>query len=243
MTTNSILMRHLSYYLYILIFCTALWGCDNEAQKKAQRKTDSLARRDSINQVNEAKGKKTILFLGNSLTFGYGLDDPQENSFPGLIQKRIDSLLLPYKVVNAGLSGETTTGGRERINWLLKQKVDIMVLELGGNDGLRGQSVKVMEDNLQEIIDIARRRYKKIKILLAGMEAPPNMGLEYTAAFRKVFKTLAEKNDAVTLIPFILDKIGGNPELNQNDGIHPTAEGHQIMANTVWKYLKKFLEK
>ncbi|HAS43512.1 MAG TPA: arylesterase [Microscillaceae bacterium] len=236
-------MRQIPYFFFILLFCSAIWSCDNEAKKQKKRQTDSLARRDSINKVNETKGKKTILFLGNSLTFGYGLDDPQENSFPALIQKRIDSLLLPYKVINAGLSGETTTGGRERINWLLKQKVDIMVLELGGNDGLRGQSTKVMEENLQEIMDIARRRYKKIKILLAGMEAPPNMGPQYTTSFRNVYKTLAEKNEAVTLIPFILEGVGGKPELNQNDGIHPTGEGHQIMANTVWKYLEKFLEK
>lgn len=236
-------MRPVSYFLLVFVISTAIWSCNNKVQEQQQRKADSLAKRDSINKVNEAKGKKTILFLGNSLTYGFGLDDPQENAFPAVIQKRIDSLLLPYKVVNAGLSGETTTGGRERINWLLKQKVDILVLELGGNDGLRGQSTKVMQDNLQQIMDITRRRYKKVKIILAGMEAPPNMGPDYTAAFRKVYKDLAEKNEFVTLIPFILEGVGGNPELNQNDGIHPTGEGHKIMANTVWKYLAKMLEK
>lgn len=232
-------MRQISYIFLFLI--SIVTSCDNAAKKQAKKRTDSLAKQDSLRKVNAKKNQKTILFLGNSLTFGFGLNNPQENAFPSLIQKKIDSLQKPYKVVNAGVSGDTSTDGRERINWLLKQKVDILVIELGGNDGLRGISPQVMQENLQQIMDIARRRYKKIKILLAGMEAPPNMGPQYIAAFRKVFTDLAEDNKNVTLIPFILEGIGGKPELNQADGIHPTAEGHEMMANIVWKYLRKVI--
>lgn len=229
-------MRQLSYIFLFTAF--TLWGC-GESEKKEQQRKDSVARQDSVKRVARKKNRKTILFLGNSLAYGYGLDNPQENSFPGLIQKKIDATGLNYKVVNAGVSGATSTDGRERINWLLKQKVDILVLELGGNDALRGISPQVLKENLQEIMDITRRRYKKVKFLIAGMEAPPNLGLQYTADFRKVYQDLEEDNPGAVLIPFILEGIGGKPELNQSDGIHPTAEGHQMMANLVWKHLKK----
>lgn len=181
---------------------------------------------------------KVILFLGNSLSAGFGVDPSQ--AFPALIQKKIDEQKLAYKVINAGLSGETSAGGLRRIDWLLKQKVDILVLELGGNDGLRGISVEAMRSNLQGIIDRARAKYPDIKIVIAGMQAPPNLGAEYTSAFKSVFPELAKKNRAV-LVPFLLEGVGGNPKLNLPDGIHPTPEGHRIIAETVWKALEPIL--
>ncbi len=182
---------------------------------------------------------KTILFLGNSLTAGYKLD-PQ-NAFPGLIQNKIDALNWPFEVRNAGLSGETTSGGLRRINWLLKQPADILIIELGGNDGLRGISPEVTAKNLQGIIDKALLSNPSIKIILAGMQVPPNLGQDYTASFQAIFPKLAQKNK-LPLIPFLLKDVAGNPKLNLPDGIHPTEEGHKIIAETVWQVLKPVLE-
>ena len=183
--------------------------------------------------------EKTILFMGNSLTAGFGLD-PSE-AFPALIGEKIKSAGMNFKVIAAGLSGETTTSGLRRIDWLFKQKVDVLVLELGGNDGLRGITLKLTKQNLQDMIDKARTYNPKIRVILAGMEVPPNMGDTYTAEFRKMYPELSKKNN-VTLIPFLLEGVGDRPELNQRDGIHPTAEGHVIVAETVWKYLKPVLQ-
>ncbi len=183
--------------------------------------------------------ERTILFMGNSLTAGFGLE-PSE-AFPALIQQKINKSGMNFKVVPAGLSGETTTSGLRRIDWLFKQKVDVLVLELGGNDGLRGITLNLTKQNLQDMIDKARSYNPKIRIVLAGMEVPPNMGDAYTAEFRKMYPELSKKNN-VTLIPFLLEGVGDRPELNQRDGIHPTAEGHVIVAETVWKYLKPVLQ-
>lgn len=183
--------------------------------------------------------ERTILFMGNSLTAGFGLE-PSE-AFPALIQQKINGAGMNFKVVPAGLSGETTTSGLRRIDWLFKQKVDVLVLELGGNDGLRGITLNLTKQNLQDMIDKARSYNPKIRIVLAGMEVPPNMGDNYTAEFRKMYPELSKKNN-VTLIPFLLEGVGDRPELNQRDGIHPTAEGHAIVAETVWKYLKPVLQ-
>jgi acyl-CoA thioesterase-1 len=187
-------------------------------------------------QNNDAR---SILFMGNSLTAGFGLD-PSE-AFPALIEEKIKNAGMNFKVIAAGLSGETTTSGLRRIDWLFKQKVDVLVLELGGNDGLRGITLKLTKQNLQDMIDKARSYNPKIRIILAGMEVPPNMGDVYTAEFRKMYPELSKKNN-VTLIPFLLEGVGDRPELNQRDGIHPTAEGHVIVAETVWKYLKPVLQ-
>jgi len=182
--------------------------------------------------------KKTIVFYGNSLTAGYGLS-PAE-AFPAIIQKKLDSLGLPYQVVNAGVSGETSSGGKTRIDWILQQPMDIFVLELGANDGLRGIPLSETKKNLQDIIDKVKAKSPDIKLVFAGMEIPPSMGQTYTAEFRNIYSELAEKN-AMTLIPFLLEGVGGEPELNQQDGIHPTAEGHLIVAENVWKQLEKLL--
>jgi len=153
------------------------------------------------------------------------------------VQEKIDSAHLPYKVINAGLSGETTAGGKGRIDWILQQPVDVFVLELGGNDGLRGIPVKETMKNLQFIIDRVKQKYPSAQIILAGMQIPPNMGPRYTNEFRGAFKQLADKNQ-ILFIPFLLEGVGGIPELNLPDGIHPTAKGHQIVANNVWAVLR-----
>jgi acyl-CoA thioesterase I len=188
-----------------------------------------------------AQDVKTILFFGNSLTAGLGVQPGQ--SFPGVIQKKLDEEGYEYKVVNAGLSGETSAGGLARVDWILKNnKIDIFVLELGANDGLRGLDLEQTKKNLAGIIDKVRAKDPSIRIILAGMEVPPNLGTDYANRFRQLFKDLASKQK-VTLVPFLLDGVGGVASLNQSDGIHPNAEGHKIMAENVWEVLKPLLKK
>ncbi len=182
--------------------------------------------------------RKNIVFFGNSLTAGYGVD-PSE-AFPALIQAKLDSLNLPYQVINAGLSGETSAGGNTRIDWILRQPLYIFVLELGGNDGLRGIPLSETSGNLQTIIDKVRGKYPSSKIILAGMQIPPNMGEKYASEFRTLFQQLAARNK-IFLIPFLLEGVGGVPILNQQDGIHPNVQGHKIVAENVWKVLRPML--
>lgn len=186
-----------------------------------------------------AQEKDTILFFGDSITAGYGIDPNQ--AFPALIQEKIDSLGLPYNVVNAGLSGETSAGGLRRVDWVMQQEVDIFVLELGGNDGLRGIDPENTKKNLAGIIEKVRAADPDVKILLTGMEAPPNLGQAYTSQFRQVFRDVSRQKN-VKFLPFILEGVAGNPELNLPDGIHPTAEGHQILAENVWGSLRPMLD-
>lgn len=181
---------------------------------------------------------KNILFFGTSLTAGYGITP--EEAYPALIQKKIDDLKLPYKVINGGLSGETSAAGKSRIAWLLKQHVDIFVLEMGANDGLRGTSVANATQNMQSIIDQVKKKYPDAKMMIAGMQMPPNMGTKYASDFRAMYPKLAEKNNMV-LVPFLLEKVGGVPKLNQKDGIHPTPEGAKILAENVWVHLRGML--
>ncbi|MEO0473782.1 MAG: arylesterase [Bacteroidota bacterium] len=190
-------------------------------------------------EQTESKAAKKVLFFGNSLTAGYGLDDPLD-AFPMLIQDKINDLDKDYEVVNAGLSGETTASGNNRVNWVLNQKVDIFVLELGGNDGLRGINPDETRRNLQQIIDKVMTHNSECTLVLTGMEAPPNMGEDFTSKFRAIFPELAQQNNTA-LVPFLLDGVGGIKELNQPDGIHPTAEGHKILAENVWKVLRELL--
>ena len=205
-------------------------SCNSENQTESNS--------NSKNRPETVK-RKTILFFGNSLTAGYGLEDPEE-AFPALIQQKIDSLNLPYKVINAGLSGETTSGGVNRINWLLKQQIDIFVLELGANDGLRGLKISQTKRNLQSILDTVKARYPNAKRILLGMEVPPNMGGKYVSDFRVIFRQVAEENN-IPFVPFMLEGVAGIPELNLRDGIHPTGEGYKIVAENVWEILKKEL--
>src|SRR5688572_8761017 len=183
---------------------------------------------------------RTIVFFGDSLTAGYGLSDPGSQSYPALIQEKIDEAGLPWRTVNAGLSGETTSAGLRRVDWILRQTVDIFVLALGANDGLRGIDPSVTRDNLQKIVERVRAKNPKVKILLAGMQIPPAMGLEFSREFERMFPAVAEKYDA-TLVPFLLEGVGGRVDLNQPDRIHPTAKGHAIIADTVWKVLRPLL--
>ncbi|KQC01717.1 GDSL family lipase [Pedobacter sp. Hv1] len=217
----------------ILVLAALLMACTNTKNDKAKTLADSTA-----NQTEKTAALKHILFFGTSLTAGYGLD-PTE-AYPALIQNRIDSLKLPYKVINGGLSGETSAGGKGRIDWLLKQPIDIFVLELGANDGLRGIPVAETTKNLQFIIDQVKTKYPNVKMVLAGMQVPPNMGSTYANSFKEMFPKLAAQNK-IELIPFLLDKVGGVPKLNQADGIHPTAEGDKILAENVWVKLKGLL--
>jgi acyl-CoA thioesterase-1 len=181
---------------------------------------------------------RIILFLGDSITAGYGLDPSQ--AYPALIQEKIDAKRWQFKVVNAGQSGDTSAGGLSRMDWLLRSPVDVLVLELGGNDGLRGLPVETTKRNLQAIIDRTRAKYPAAKIVLAGMMVPPNMGRDYGQKFEAIFRDIAKKNQ-VALIPFVLEGVGGVRDLNLSDGIHPSAKGQEIVAANVWKVLEPIL--
>jgi acyl-CoA thioesterase-1 len=183
-------------------------------------------------------GPKKIVFLGDSLTAGLGVQ-PSE-AFPALVAEKIRVAGLPFEVENAGLSGDTSAGGLRRIDWLLQRRIDVLVLELGANDGLRGLDLKSMKTNLQAIIDKTKAKNSGVKIVLAGMEVPPNLGAEYAAGFQRVFAELARENNA-TLIPFLLEGVGGHRELNQQDLIHPSPAGHRIIADLVWRTLEPIL--
>jgi acyl-CoA thioesterase-1 len=217
------------HYTLIALFAVTLASC-SRGEKKSNETTDE----STANTETQAK-KKTILFFGNSLTAGYGIDP--EDAFAGLTQERIDSLGKNYRVINGGLSGETTAGGLSRLDWFLEEEPNIFVLELGGNDGLRGIQLSETKNNLLAIIDKVRAKYPQTHIILAGMQIPPNMGQEYTDEFQKIYPAVAaEKN--VTLIPFLLEGVAGDPALNLPDGIHPTEEGHQIVFETVWPFIE-----
>jgi len=191
-----------------------------------------------FSSANAQDNEKVILFFGNSLTAGLGLDLNQ--AFPNLIQEKINETEKNVRVINAGLSGETSAGGLNRIDWVLNQAIDIFVLELGANDGLRGLPLESTRTNLQGILDKVKAKYPDVKIIIAGMMVPPNMGEEYSNEFIKVYPDLAREN-GVSLIPFLLDEVAGNPDLNLADGIHPNIEGHQIVAGNVWRVLKPLL--
>jgi acyl-CoA thioesterase-1 len=182
--------------------------------------------------------KRTILFFGDSLTAGYGLADPSTESFPSLVQKRLDAAGLPYHVINAGLSGDTSAGGLRRIDWAMREPIDILVLELGGNDGLRGLPVADTRRNLQAIIDRVKARNPGVQIVVAGMRMPPNFGPDYVAQFAEMYPALVQANPGATLLPFLLQGVGGDPRYNQRDGIHPTAAGDRLIADTLWAVLE-----
>lgn len=185
-----------------------------------------------------SQDEKRIVFFGDSITAGYGI--AIENAFPALIQAKLEKEGLSYQVVNAGLSGETTAGGLQRIDWVLRTKPSIFVLELGGNDGLRGLSLDQTRANLKGMIQKIREASPATTILLAGMQIPPNLGQSYTSEFKDLYQEIAEAEN-VQLIPFLLEGVGGEPELNLSDGIHPNEAGHEIVAETLWNVLKPLI--
>ena len=228
-------MHDLLKFRYFLLFILII-AC-RDAPEKTSRTSEDVDNTEKV--AIEETSEKVILFFGDSLTAGYGLE--LEQAFPALIQSRLDSLGLDYTVINSGLSGETTSGGRNRLNWVLKQDVDVFVLELGANDGLRGIPLAETRKNLQAMIDVVQEKNKETIIVLAGMQIPPNMGPEYTTEFRKIFPELAEENQ-IALIPFLLDGVAGIPELNLEDGIHPAPEGHEIVRDNVWSVLENVVK-
>ena len=186
----------------------------------------------------QAPTRKRVLVYGDSLTAGYGLG--KEFAFPALLQEKIDTEGLAFEIVNSGISGDTSAGGLRRIAWNLSRPVDVLILELGANDGLRGIDPTHTEKNLQAIIDKTKAKYPKVRLVIAGMTLPPNLGPHFVKRFERVYTTIAERNQAV-LIPFLLEKVAGIAELNLPDRIHPTKKGHQLVAETVWTYLAPVL--
>lgn len=224
--------------LLAILWMLVLFSCEDAGTQQNHNITNIKETAVQSGQ-NVRDDRKVILFFGNSLSAALGVDP--EKGFVGLIASRVDSLDLPYKVINAGLSGETTAGGKTRIDWILSQPIDIFILELGGNDALRGIDPDDSYKNLKYIIEQVIAKYPDAEIVVAGMEAPPNMGADYTSNFRGIFPKLAKEYDAA-LIPFLLEGVGGVPSLNLPDGIHPNAEGHKIVAENVWAVLEGFLE-
>jgi len=222
--------------LYLFISCISFCSCKDEQSKPIQQQSNDKVEVEKVEQ--KVTDKKVILFYGDSLTAGYGLDENE--SFPSILEDRIDSLKLDYSVVNAGLSGETTSGGLKRIDWVMKQKVDIFFLELGANDMLRGLPVDQTRKNLSEIISIVKAKNPNVIIALCEMMAPPNMGDTYVKEFRNIYKDLSSEAD-VEFIPFFLDGVAGNEDLLLKDGKHPNAKGQMIVAENIWEYLEPIL--
>ena len=193
---------------------------------------------DRVDAKEETMPSPVILFLGDSLTAGYGIEKGQ--AYPALIEKRIHAAGHQAKVINAGVSGDTTAGGLRRLMWYFRQRIDYLVIALGGNDGLRGIDPQESKMNLDRIIDKARSEYPDIKIILAGMLVPPNMGADYSQQFRNIFSELTSKND-LALIPFLLEGVGGVKKLNLPDGIHPNVEGQKVVCDNVWRILEPLL--
>jgi acyl-CoA thioesterase I len=186
--------------------------------------------------VTEARGERVIVALGDSLTAGLGV--AADEAYPARLEARLQQEGYAYRMVNAGVSGDTTAGGLRRVDWVLRAKPDIVIVALGANDGLRGQSPQAMRDNLAAIV--ARLQAGGARVLLAGMRLPPNYGAEYTTDFRAIFPEVA-RSARVAFVPFLLDGVAADARLNQPDGIHPTAAGHQVIADRLWPYLRPLL--
>jgi acyl-CoA thioesterase-1 len=220
--------------LILLLFISSMGLISCNSEKKELANDQKEVTDSSTVQADQ----KIILFFGNSLTAGYGID--QEDAFAGLTQLRVDSLGLDFKVINGGLSGETTAGGLSRLDWFLEDQPEIFILELGGNDGLRGIAITETKSNLLAMVDKVRAKFPETKIILAGMQIPPNMGQEYSNEFKEIYPAVAKEKNVI-LIPFLLENVGGIPELNLPDGIHPTEEGHKIVLETIWPYIQREL--
>jgi len=214
-------------------------GCKNEQPKVEDVATKEVKKSDNSTDTPKSS-KKTILCFGNSLTAGYGLEDEKE-AWPSLLQNRLDEKGMNYTVVNAGLSGETSSGGLNRINWVLRTPVDIFILELGANDMLRGLEAEIAESNLRKILQTVKDKYPDAKIITAGILAPPNLGAAYRKTFDGMFPKLAKEFDGLN-IPFLLEGVALQEHLNLADGKHPNAEGQKILLENVWRVLEGALE-
>lgn len=232
-------MTHLFRKIFLAFLIFGIFSCgDTATQTNSNNSPTSTV--ENTPQQNTAKKKKQILFFGDSLTAGYGLEDPS-NSYVGVIQQKLDSLNMDYKAVSAGVSGETSSGGNDRVDWILENnKIDVFILELGANDGLRGIPTEETAKNLTSIFDKVKAKFPDAKLVVAGMYAPPNMGDDFNKKFAAIFPKLAKSYNAA-LVPFLLDGVAGIPELNQRDRIHPTSKGHEILADNVWTVLQKIL--
>lgn len=222
-----------SFYSLYVIMSIIFFSCSSP---KEEKKTNAIQKAEPS---TTAPTKKLILFFGNSLSAGYGIE--AEAAFPGLVASRIDSLALHYRVINGGLSGETTASGLSRLDWFLEEKPSIFILELGGNDGLRGIDLAETKKNLKAIINLVKIKYPETKILLAGMQIPPNMGQEYTMNFQNIYPQIAQEEN-VALIPFLLEGVAGDSSLNLPDGIHPTEKGHLIVFKNIWPFIENMLD-
>lgn len=192
----------------------------------------------ALSQAPANAEERVILAFGNSLTAGLGVS--AEDTYPALLQSRLRAEGYDYRVVNAGVSGDTTAGGLRRVEWALRSKPEIVILELGVNDALRGQDLAVARRNLAEIVE--RFQEAGARVLVLGMRLPPNYGVRYSAEFERMFETVA-RNRRAALMPFFLDGVGGNLRLNQADGIHPTAEGYRIVVERLWPHLRRLLSR
>lgn len=230
------MIRDMTRKIALACACATLAAFTACAPSEPATESTASGAADSAPRTRDTTG--VVLFLGTSLTAGYGIG--AEHAYPALIQQKLAAAGYRLRVVNAGISGETSAGGLRRIDWSLQQPVRVLVLELGANDGLRGLSISSLRKNLSEIIERTRNRYPDAAIVIAGMEAPPNLGSAYTKEFRDVYRDLADEYDAA-LVPFLLEGVAAVPELNQEDGIHPNAEGQQRIAENVWKILQPII--
>jgi len=224
--------------LISFLWLVVLSSCNDKKDSVVKEIKPTITSQSSTEEVTTNSDENVILFYGNSLTAGYQLEEKE--SFPSLIQNKIDSAGLEYTVINGGLSGETTAGGLNRIDWILKQDIDIFVLELGPNDMLRGLNLEATEENLRGILNKVRSKFPDIKLVIAGMLAPPNMGEDYANSFKAIYPKLANEFDA-GLIPFLLDGVAGDVDLNLQDRMHPNALGYRIVADNVWEVLEGYL--
>ncbi|HEX6368263.1 MAG TPA: arylesterase [Longimicrobium sp.] len=222
---------------WALVLPFLIFGCGDAESN--QPRSDSAARNASGDESSSDANRRIVMFLGTSLTDGYGLE--REDAYPALVQQKIDSAGLPWEVVNAGLSGEKSAGALQRVRtWLIKQPFDVLVIETGANDMLTGADLDTMRANIQGIIDTVRAARPTAHIVLAGMLAAPNLGESYVRQFNGTYPGLARENQ-LTFIPFILEGVAAQPDLNLADGIHPNEQGHQRVAATVWKTLQPIL--
>ena len=234
-------MKRLLTCLFVVSVVVAGCGRDRDAQERSRELRDASAPPPAARSADSApvaQGRPRIVFLGDSLSAGYGVT--KEQSIPSLVQRHLDAEGYNYEVVNQGVSGDTSAGGVSRLDWSLSGDVRILVVELGGNDGLRGLPVDTTKQNISQIIATAKQR--GVRVLLTGMEAPPSYGPLYTSQFRQLFRELAREHD-VAFMPFFLEGVAGDPALNQSDGIHPNPEGAVIVEQAVWRSLQPLLTK